>query len=256
MENIYKNIFIKDNMPPNYEIDDLTNIVILISNPTYDWNIKVKPNARTRIFLIYLSGYDNKTQNKAKIKIDCCENSHLEFRLANLSKRNLEDTYIVNLNGKNANLDYYSACFLNNDTINRTNIQINHIYEETFSKIKAYYVLKNKSDGFIRCSSNLIKGAARSVASQELRLVVLDPLAKANSDPVLLINENDIVASHANAIGMLDQDIIFYMESRGLHKLDAEKLIVKGYFLPIIMELEEYGFEISKDIEKKLLEMI
>ena len=74
------------------------------------------------------------------------------------------------------------------------------------------------------------KGARRSEASQTNRNLVLSSGAHADSVPNLDIEENDVRCSHASAVGPIDAEQRFYVESRGVPPEAAERLILLGYF--------------------------
>jgi Fe-S cluster assembly protein SufD len=51
---------------------------------------------------------------------------------------------------------------------------------------------------------------------------------------VLKIDENEVEASHAATVGRVNEDHLYYLQSRGLTKSDAKRLITLGYLQPII----------------------
>ncbi|HUR22916.1 MAG TPA: Fe-S cluster assembly protein SufD [Acidimicrobiales bacterium] len=78
------------------------------------------------------------------------------------------------------------------------------------------------------------KGAGGTSAFQTNRNLVLTPGAQADSVPNLEIEENDVHCSHASAVGPVDEDQRYYLESRGVPSEVAERLIVLGFFDDII----------------------
>lgn len=86
---------------------------------------------------------------------------------------------------------------------------------------------------------------------QKSNLVIMDEEAKAISRPYLYIDENDVIASHASAVGEISEEQLFYLLSRGISKEDARKMIVLGYFQPVINRLEhdETKESVAKYIE-------
>ena len=74
------------------------------------------------------------------------------------------------------------------------------------------------------------KGAAGTNAFQTNRNLVLTEGAHADSVPNLEIEENDVRCSHASAVGPIDEDQRYYLESRGVPTEVAERLIVLGFF--------------------------
>ncbi len=81
------------------------------------------------------------------------------------------------------------------------------------------------------------KHAKGSVAFQTNRNIKLSDGAWAESVPNLDIENNDVKCSHASAVGPIDEDQRFYLESRGVHPSVAERLIVLGFFDEVIDQL-------------------
>lgn len=67
-------------------------------------------------------------------------------------------------------------------------------------------------------------------AFQTNRNLVLSEGAAAESIPNLEIEANDVQCSHASTVGPIDDDQLYYLESRGVRPADAEQLIVLGFF--------------------------
>ncbi len=74
------------------------------------------------------------------------------------------------------------------------------------------------------------KGAVGSDAFQTNRNLVLSEGAHADSVPNLDIEENDVRCSHASAVGPIDEDQRYYLETRGVPAEAAERLVVLGFF--------------------------
>ena len=73
-------------------------------------------------------------------------------------------------------------------------------------------------------------GAKGADAFQTNRNLVLSEGAHADSVPNLDIEENDVRCSHASAVGPIDREQRFYLESRGVPSAVAERLILLGFF--------------------------
>ena len=78
------------------------------------------------------------------------------------------------------------------------------------------------------------RGAVRSDARQTNHNLVLSEGAHADSVPNLDILENDVSCSHASTVGPVDEDQMYYIESRGVPPEEAEGLIVRGFFDAIV----------------------
>ncbi len=78
------------------------------------------------------------------------------------------------------------------------------------------------------------KGAKRTDARQTNHNLLLSPNAHADSVPNLDIRENDVVCAHASSVGPLDVLQRWYLESRGVTRSDAERLMIQGFFLEML----------------------
>jgi Fe-S cluster assembly protein SufD len=74
------------------------------------------------------------------------------------------------------------------------------------------------------------RGAEGTNAFQTNRNLVLSEGATAWSVPNLEIEENDVRCSHASAMGPVDEEQMYYLQSRGIPPKVAERLIVLGFF--------------------------
>jgi Fe-S cluster assembly protein SufD len=88
---------------------------------------------------------------------------------------------------------------------------------------------------------HMAKGARRAVAAQTNRNLVLSEGAHADSVPNLDIEENDVRCSHASAVGPIDAEQRFYLESRGVPTETANRLILLGFFDDLFDEVPSPG---------------
>jgi Fe-S cluster assembly protein SufD len=77
-------------------------------------------------------------------------------------------------------------------------------------------------------------GAQKTDAMQTSRNIVLSEHAKADAIPNLEIEANDVRCGHAASVGPVDEETIFYLESRGIPRAEAERLIVTGFFQEVL----------------------
>lgn len=74
------------------------------------------------------------------------------------------------------------------------------------------------------------KGAQKTDAYQKNRNLLLSPEAKADSEPFLEIEANDVRCTHGATVGPIEKEDLFYLMSRGIPKELAVKLLVLGFF--------------------------
>lgn len=105
-----------------------------------------------------------------------------------------------------------------------------HLGNNSFSNMEVNGAVLNDgnvvNDGVVRIE----KDAFKSCGFQKMQNLVLDKKSKVSSEPVLEIFNNDVKCSHGSSISQVEEDILFYMESRGISKEKAVSLLVGGFF--------------------------
>ena len=77
-------------------------------------------------------------------------------------------------------------------------------------------------------------GAQKTDAMQTSRNIVLSEHAKADAIPNLEIEANDVRCGHAASVGPVEEETLFYLESRGIPHDEAEQLIITGFFQEVL----------------------
>lgn len=103
-------------------------------------------------------------------------------------------------------------------------------------------------------NGNILKGAFDSASHQETRVLTLGKDHETKVIPLLLIDENDVKASHALTIGEPDENQLYYLQSRGLSKETALGLLSVGYFMPVIRQIENEDLreQLREEMERKV----
>jgi Fe-S cluster assembly protein SufD len=60
--------------------------------------------------------------------------------------------------------------------------------------------------------------------------MMLADTARTDSIPSLEIEANDVRASHGATIGKIEEEYVFYLQSRGIPRSIAVKMVVEGFF--------------------------
>jgi Fe-S cluster assembly protein SufD len=97
-------------------------------------------------------------------------------------------------------------------------------------------------------------GAQKTNAMQTSRNIVLSEHAKADAIPNLEIEANDVRCGHAASVGPVEEETLFYLESRGIPRSEAERLIVTGFFQEVLdrVGLEEVRRNAELAIQEEL----
>jgi len=94
--------------------------------------------------------------------------------------------------------------------------------------------LKEKSRSVYSGLIKVSEGAQRTDAYQQNRNLVLSRTARADTIPNLEILANDVRCTHGATVSQVEEEHLFYLESRGIPRSEAQKLIVEGFFRPVI----------------------
>jgi Fe-S cluster assembly protein SufD len=105
-----------------------------------------------------------------------------------------------------------------------------HIAQDTTSELYFKGALSQESHSVYTGMARIHSEARGSSADQSNRVIKLSNDAWAESVPNLEIHNNDVRCAHASAVGPVDPDQLFYLQSRGVPTKAAERLIVGGFF--------------------------
>jgi Fe-S cluster assembly protein SufD len=139
------------------------------------------------------------------------------------------------LTGKGASSRLLAAYFGDGDQMHDFRTVQDHAGPKTVSDLLFKGAVANTSHSVYTGLIHIEKGAAGSKAFQTNRNLVLDEGAHADSVPNLEIEESDVRCSHASAVGPIDEEQHFYLESRGVPPKVADRLITLG-FLDEVLE--------------------
>ena len=78
----------------------------------------------------------------------------------------------------------------------------------------------------------IVHGAHGSKADQQNRVLMMSDTAQGDANPLLLIDENDVIAAHAASVGPVDPIQMNYLMSRGIPYAQAERMVIHGFLDP------------------------
>jgi Fe-S cluster assembly protein SufD len=119
--------------------------------------------------------------------------------------------------------------------------QQNHFAPDTTSDLLFKGALLGNSHSVWQGMIYVAPGAAKTDGYQANRNLVLSKNAHADSIPGLEILADDVRCTHGATVGKIDEDEVFYLLSRGIPRHEAERLIVEGFFDPIMQRIPFEG---------------
>jgi Fe-S cluster assembly protein SufD len=129
-----------------------------------------------------------------------------------------------------------------------------HVAPRCTSDLLYKGALKDRSHTVYSGLIRVHPGAEKTDAYQANRNLVLSDHAKADSKPELEILNNDVRCTHGSTVGQVDEDQLFYLQSRGISEGEATRLIVEGFFEDVInrISVEAVKDALHAAIDRKL----
>ncbi|OGD84094.1 hypothetical protein A2572_03120 [Candidatus Collierbacteria bacterium RIFOXYD1_FULL_40_9] len=109
------------------------------------------------------------------------------------------------------------------------NIVSRHVVGETNCRVDVKGIVSGGARVKVKGTVRIDKGATGSDSFLAMKLLMLDDISMAVAEPELEIENNEVKASHSASVGRIDEEQLFYLESRGVEKKQAEKLIISGF---------------------------
>ena len=119
--------------------------------------------------------------------------------------------------------------------------QQNHFAEGQTSDLLFKGALRDQSRSVWQGMINVAPGAQKADGFQANRNLLLSSETRADSIPGLEIQADDVRCTHAATVGRLEDEHLFYLMSRGMAYDDARKLMVDGFFDPIMQRIPFEG---------------
>ncbi len=117
------------------------------------------------------------------------------------------------------------------------NVRTDHFGKGSEGFILIHGVQKDAATSIFNGTSMIHHGASKSNGVQTERVLMLSEKARGDANPILLIDEDDVMAGHAASVGRVDELQLYYLMSRGLSRKEAERLVVHGFLQPVVSEL-------------------
>lgn len=106
---------------------------------------------------------------------------------------------------------------------------VRHAAPNATSRQTVRSVLAGKAIGTYLGKVAVDRDAQKTDAAQSVRAMLLDRTATANAKPELEIYADDVKCAHGAAVGELDANGLFYLQSRGLPPAEAKKLMLQAF---------------------------
>jgi len=137
------------------------------------------------------------------------------------------------LNGPGASSNDSEVIFGNNEQSFDIQTNVTHESPSTEGRVVEKSILRNKSKSLFKGMIRINENASKSNSFLSGRSILLDKDAKSDAIPGLEIFTNDVKATHSASVAQLDEEQIFYLQTRCLSRAEAERTIVEGFLEPL-----------------------
>ena len=107
-------------------------------------------------------------------------------------------------------------------------LAVDHYGKKTNSQINAAGALKDAAKKIFRGTIDFKTGSSDSVGSEQETVLMLGEDAVNKTVPLILCAEENVEGTHGATIGELDDDTLFYFESRGIDRQTAENILARA----------------------------
>lgn len=180
------------------------------------------------------------------------KNSNFKINTITLDGALVRNNINISVNGENCETHMNGVIIAKGNSQVDNHTFVNHKVANCFSNENYKYVLEDKSTGVFNGRVIVQQHAQKINAYQKNANILLSDFAQIYSKPELEIYADDVKCSHGSTTGQLDEDAVFYLQTRGISKEKAKKLLVSAFVGEVI---EQFSSEAMREkINQALVE--
>ena len=189
-----------------------------------------------------LQNNKNKSKLQYTTNTNCYGNSKFNQLIFNISETSGRNHHFANLLGKNSNADLKGIFFASRDQIIDNKTTINHIETDCISKQTYKGVLTDNSKASYLSKTHVESQAQKTDGYQLSKGILLSEKSFFHSKPELKIYADDVKCSHGSTIGPFDNQVIFYLRSRGISEVNEKSLLIKSFYNDLLNSIKDNIF--------------
>jgi Fe-S cluster assembly protein SufD len=172
----------------------------------------------------------------------------------NIGSRLTKSSVETTLDGEGSETKTVGAFFGHDDQHFDVAARVWHKNEHTTADLVTRGVLDDEARSVYEGVQDVGREAWDTSSYQRENTLMLSDRSEADASPKLIINNHDTEASHSATVGQVDEEDLFYMTSRGVPDSLAKNMLVEGFFVPVLDEVEVE--ELREDLEAKIVERL
>jgi Fe-S cluster assembly protein SufD len=185
-----------------------------------------------------LQDLSESTYNVSLKRADAGTYATTNFIEGNIGSRLTRSDIEVELNGDASETKIVGAFFGHDDQHFDVNARVWHNGEHTTADLVTRGVLDDQARSVYEGVQNVGVDAWDTNSYQRENTLMLSDDSEADASPKLIIHNHDTEASHSATVGQVDKEDLFYMTSRGIPFMTARNMLVEGFFVPVLEEIE------------------
>ena len=198
-------------------------------------NSELKQNSSFELYR--LNKFNQSTENTYFHKCELSRNCIFkDFNFTNGSKYMTNET-IVTLADEHSKY-IGSGVVITNSTNCNNSLKINHIAPSAVSDCSFKAVSRGDANVTFNGKILVENNCSNTVSNQISKGLIMNEEARVDLIPKLEINNDDVVCSHGAASGRPDENILFYLTSRGISREDAKKIYIQGFLGEFIKKID------------------
>jgi Fe-S cluster assembly protein SufD len=203
---------------------------------------------------VQLQNWNQKTWHFAHQAGNVASEGSLQWTVVGLGSKLSHIHQDVNLNGRAATAEVNGVTFASDRQKISYYTQQHHKAQGTHSDLLYKEVLRDDSRVIWRGMIKVDAAAQQTDGYQRSDALMLSSDARCDSIPGLEIEADDVRCTHGATTGRVDEEQIFYAESRGISEKEAMHMIVEGFFQQVYdrIPIEIVRDTLSRTVQGKL----
>ncbi|MFM8889789.1 MAG: Fe-S cluster assembly protein SufB [Solirubrobacterales bacterium] len=227
---------------PVYSTDSLHSAVV---------ELIARPGARIRYTTV--QNWSQNVYNLVTKRAIAQEGATMEWVDCNLGSKLTMKYPSIYLTGERAHGEVLSIAFAGEGQHQDAGAKIIHAAPKTTSSIFSKSISKDGGRSTYRGLLEVADGATETRSKVVCDALLLDEDSRSDTYPTIRIDANDADIGHEATVSKVGDDMLFYLQSRGLSEEEASKMIVNGFIEPVTKELPmEYAVELNRLIELQM----
>src|SRR5690606_10722808 len=201
-----------------------------------NYNIVLNTFNNTNVKFLFIA--DVAHEGVLNFKGNAYNDSNIEF-IGSFISNKLTAKVHLDLLGRGANLKVrtITVSALNNNQV--LDVHMIHHAPNTFADMTNIGIASGEGIVKLNGVGEINQGMKGSSAFQTLRGIITSDKAQIDVNPILIIDEFDVTAGHAATVGKIEEEVLYYLMSRGLPEVEAQKLIIYGFLRPVLDEIDD-----------------